>query len=112
MSNDATQEREGITQEGETQQVRPRPTGQRTKAVTEQQFQELIRRLDELQVENQRLRGRLDEMENPNVAAATSQQDRHRQRPKPANPQPFDPASKESNVRTWLFSLNMYFQAA
>ena len=80
--------------------------------MTEQQFQELIGWLDELQDENQRLRGRLNDMENPTAAAGTSQQDRHRTRPKPANPQPFDLASDDANVHTWLFSLNMYFQAA
>jgi len=31
---------------------------------------------------------------------------------KPQKPQPFDPSVKDSNVRTWLFSLNNYLTAA
>ena len=32
-------------------------------------------------------------------------------KPKPPKPAPFDPSSKDANVRTWLFSLGNYFDA-
>jgi len=46
-----------------------------------------------------------------NIPSSSSSEERGHAAPKPTKPEVFDPSKGGVNVRTWLFSLNNYFDA-
>jgi len=80
--------------------------------ITVQQWNDLIQRMDQLGRDNERLQREIQRWEDWEPTRDISHEVSRPMRLKPVKPQPYDPTSKDANVRTWLFSLNNYFKAA